>query len=189
MTDPATASDLARLLGISHTAILKAVKAGHIHREGRFISRREALEHFASSGGKFSDRARAILLEDGNAAAHDDDDPDDDDLDAGIPPLDDPSAEIRANPDRVFIMARAKEARFKADIRELEYKERIGELVPLAQVRSEAAKTAAMFATHLQTMPQRLAAQLENRSAREIESLLAADIQECLKQWQKCRYH
>ena len=187
MTDPATASDLARLLGASHVTILNAVKAGHIHREGRYISRREALEHFASNEGKSSDRARAILLEDRSAAAHDDDP--DDDLDAGIPPLDDPSAEIRSNPDRVFVMARAKEARFKADIRELEYKERIGDLVPVAQVRAEAAKTASMFATHLQTMPQRLAAQLENRSAREIESLLAADIQECLKQWQKCRYH
>lgn len=84
--------------------------------------------------------------------------------------------------------ARTAEKTYQAKLRELEYKEASGELIPAADVKADAQKTGAEVRERLMSMPPRLAGLCEGRTAREIERIITEGINEALEALQNSRF-
>lgn len=84
--------------------------------------------------------------------------------------------------------ARTAEKTYQAKLKELEYKEAQGLLIPLADVEADAAETAAAMRNTLMSMPPRIAPLCEGKSAREIEGVIEEAVNEALREFQRSRF-
>lgn len=87
-----------------------------------------------------------------------------------------------------FNKARTAEKMFQAKLRELEFKEKQGDLLKIAEVEADAAATAAEFMDKLRSLPPRIAGLCEGRPAREIEGIIDAALNDALAALQKSRF-
>lgn len=82
--------------------------------------------------------------------------------------------------------AKAVKETFAAKLAQLEYEEKAGRLVPVAQVKAEAFKVARNVRDALMGLPERVSAELVNmKDAREIAIYLRAQLAESLKDLQE----
>lgn len=86
--------------------------------------------------------------------------------------------------------SRAKLARetYNAKITELKYKEAAGQLIPVEQVHSDAAKTGAEVRERLFGIAPRVAGLCEGKTAREIERIIDEEINDALSALQRSRF-
>jgi hypothetical protein len=84
--------------------------------------------------------------------------------------------------------AEMKEKIFKANLRELEFKEKSGELVEVSAVAAEAQWLAEQVKSKLLAIPPRISSMCEGRIAREIEEIITDAINGALSELQKCKY-
>jgi len=84
--------------------------------------------------------------------------------------------------------ARLAEKTFQAKLKELEYKEAQGLLIPLAEVEKDAQEAAAAVRERLMSMAPRIAPLCEGRTAREIEPIIEDAINEALQALRRSRF-
>lgn len=84
--------------------------------------------------------------------------------------------------------ARLAEKTFQAKMKELEYKEAQGLLIPLAEVEKDAQEAAASVRERLMSMAPRVAPLCEGKTAREIEPIIEDAINEALQALNKSRF-
>lgn len=84
--------------------------------------------------------------------------------------------------------ARLAEKTFQAKLKELEFKEAQGLLLPLVEVEKDAMETAAALRERLMSMAPRIAPVCEGRTAREIETLIEDAVNEALQAFQRSRF-
>jgi hypothetical protein len=87
-----------------------------------------------------------------------------------------------------FNKARTAEKMFQAKLRELEFKEKQGDLLKITEVEIDAQATAAELMDKLRSLPPRIAGLCEGRPAREIEGIIDAEINDALATLQKSRF-
>lgn len=87
-----------------------------------------------------------------------------------------------------FNRARLAEKTFQAKLRELEYKEASGQLIPSADVQDDASRTGAEVRERLMSVPPRVAGLCEGKPAREIERIIEEAINEALSALQRSRF-
>jgi hypothetical protein len=79
-----------------------------------------------------------------------------------------------------FSTARAKEQEFKALQAELDYKERIGELVSKADMKAAVADMVTTFRQEIENLPHRISADLVGKDINEIRAILKRSVHDCL---------
>lgn len=84
--------------------------------------------------------------------------------------------------------ARLAEKTYQAKLRELEYKEASGELIPRDDVEADAERTGAEVRERLMSVPPRVAGVCEGKTAREIERIIEEAINEALSALQRSRF-
>lgn len=84
--------------------------------------------------------------------------------------------------------ARLAEKTFQAKMKELEYKEAQGLLIPLADVEKDAQEAAAAVRERLMSMAPRIAPLCEGRTAREIEPIIEDAVNEALQALRRSRF-
>ena len=77
---------------------------------------------------------------------------------------------------------------FKAKTRELEYKEKAGDLIKKDDVVKEAQWLAEQVKSKLMAIPPRISTLCEGRVSREIEEIISDAINDALRELQKCKY-
>lgn len=77
---------------------------------------------------------------------------------------------------------------FKAKTRELEYKEKAGDLIKKDDVAKEAQWLAEQVKSKLMAIPPRISTLCEGRVAREIEEIISDALNDALRELQKCKY-
>lgn len=77
---------------------------------------------------------------------------------------------------------------FKAKTRELEYKEKAGDLIKKDDVAKEAQWLAEQVKSKLMAIPPRISTLCEGRVSREIEEIISDAINDALRELQKCKY-
>ena len=77
---------------------------------------------------------------------------------------------------------------FKAKTRELEYKEKAGDLIRKDEVAKEAQWLADQVKSKLMAIPPRISTLCEGRVAREIEEIISDALNDALRELQKCKY-
>lgn len=87
-----------------------------------------------------------------------------------------------------FNRAKTAEKTFQAKLKEMEYKEAKGLLIPRDEVVQDAANTAEELRGILFSMPPRIAPLCEGKSAREIEAILEDSINEALQVMQNSKF-
>lgn len=87
-----------------------------------------------------------------------------------------------------FNRARLAEKTFQAKLRELEYKEASGQLIPVGDVEADAQATGAEVRERLMSVPPRVAGVCEGKPAREIERIIEEAINEALEALQRARF-
>lgn len=93
-----------------------------------------------------------------------------------------------ARVNEAYNRARLAEKTYQAKLRELEYKEASGELIPAGEVEDDASKTGAEVRERLMALPPRVAAICEGKQAREIERIIEEAINETLTALQRSRF-
>lgn len=93
-----------------------------------------------------------------------------------------------ASVNEAFNRARLAEKTYQAKIKELEYKEASGQLIPAEAVEEDAAKTGAEVRERLLSVPPRVAGLCEGKPAREIERIIDEAINEALSTLQRARF-
>lgn len=99
-----------------------------------------------------------------------------------------PSGATVALINQQFNRARLAEKTFQAKLRELEYKEASGELIPRDDVQADAERTGAEVRERLMSVPPRVAGLCEGKTAREIERIIEEAINEALSALQRARF-
>lgn len=84
--------------------------------------------------------------------------------------------------------ARLAEKTYQAKLRELEYKEASGELIPRDDVEADAERTGAEVRERLMSVPPRVAGVCEGKTAREIERIIEEAINEALSALQRAKF-
>jgi phage terminase Nu1 subunit (DNA packaging protein) len=110
--------------------------------------------------------------------------PEDDETETGFAPMIGSAVKIQTQ----FNKARLAEKTYQAKLREIEYKLKKGELVERAEVVADAAAVAAEVRERLLTIPVRVAAVCERRTARDIEGILTDAINEALQSLNKTAF-
>lgn len=87
-----------------------------------------------------------------------------------------------------FAIAKLEEKKAVAELKALELKEKQGEMIPVAEVKSDAQRVATLVRERLLTIPVRYAGVLEGRTQREIESVLEQAVDEVLIEFQKSKF-
>lgn len=87
-----------------------------------------------------------------------------------------------------FNRARLAEKTYQAKLRELEYKEASGQLIPVGDVEADAARTGAEVRERLMTVAPRVAGLCEGKTAREIERIIREAVNEALEALQRARF-
>lgn len=154
-----TKTDLAKLLGVSNAYISRCIKKGKITPDSTGRLDLEACVAILKP-----DRIDTIHMEQVN--------------------------EIQRNRDKpgpktnslteVYNKARAQKAVFDAKIKELEFKQMEGTLIPLSDVIEDAAKTGEEIRATLLAIPSRIAPALDGKTAVEIEAAITEAINEAL---------
>ena len=84
--------------------------------------------------------------------------------------------------------AKLAEKTFQARLKELDFKEKSGELLEKSAVEAEAQWLAEQVKSKLMAIPPRISSMCEGRIAREIEEIITDAINNALKELQKCKY-
>ena len=160
----------ARLRGVSHTAVQKAIKAGRItlNADGTIDSEkadREWARHTLPHVPKAAPAARVMAMPSPEPG-----------LPSGAP----------ADPVTSYLRARAVNETFKAKVSQLEYEERSGKLIPAARAAEYAAMFSAVVKDTLTALPDRLAPMLAAvDEEKAIHRMLAAEVSAVLKKINK----
>ena len=161
----------ARLRGVSHTAVQKAIKAGRItmNPDGTINSEkadREWARHTVPPVSKPAPAARVVSMPQPEPSL--------------------PSAPPSADPVTSYLRARAVNETFKAKVSQLEYEERSGKLIPAARAAEYAAMFSAVVKDSLTALPDRLAPMLAAvDDEKAIHRMLAAEVAAVLKKVNK----
>jgi hypothetical protein len=162
----------ARLRGVSHTAVEKAIKAGRITRnpDGTIDSEQADREWTRRTvpqvnRSKAAPAARVVAMP-----------PPEPGLPPGAP----------ADPVTSYLRARAVNETFKAKVSQLEYEERSGKLIPAARAAEYAAMFSAVVKDALTALPDRLAPMLAAvDDEKAIHRMLAVEVAAVLKKVNK----
>jgi len=159
----------ARLRGVSHTAVQKAIKAGRItvNADGTIDSEkadREWARHTLPHVPK-APAARVVAMPQPEAG-----------LPSGAP----------ADPVTSYLRARAVNETFKAKVSQLEYEERSGKLIPAARAAEYAAMFSAVVKDTLTALPDRLSPMLAAvDEEKAIHRMLTVEVSAVLKKINK----
>ena len=101
-----------------------------------------------------------------------------------------PSADVGrvANINEQYSRAKLARETYNAKITELKYKEAAGQLIPIEQVHSDAAKTGAEVRERLFGIAPRVAGICEGKTAREIERIIDEEINDALSALKRSRF-
>lgn len=101
-----------------------------------------------------------------------------------------PSADVGrvANINEQYSRAKLARETYNAKITELKYKEAAGQLIPIEQVHSDAAKTGAEVRERLFGIAPRVAGLCEGKTAREIERIIDEEINDALSALKRSRF-
>lgn len=99
-----------------------------------------------------------------------------------------PTGMTVAKVNEAYNRARLAEKTYQAKLRELEYKEASGELIPRIDVEADAAKTGAEVRERLMSVGARVAGLCEGKEPREIERIIDEAINEALEALQRSRF-
>lgn len=198
MSDYVSQREFAKHIGRSHVWVNRLVKDGRLPSDdkGR-IPLSAGLEAYRLAQQPGDDTRRAVAAE--QRAAHK--------AKAGKPaPEPEPTVqESEPMPDvssipasaagmsvarinEAFNRARLAEKTYQAKLRELEYKEASGQLIPVGDVEADAVRTGAEVRERLMTVAPRVAGLCEGKTAREIERIIDAAINEALEALQRARF-
>lgn len=109
-------------------------------------------------------------------------------------PVSDKAAEILSRKDEAVSVnsslnkVKLADMTFKAKTRELEYKEKAGDLIKKDDVAKEAQWLAEQVKSKLLAIPPRISTLCEGRVSREIEEIISDAINDALRELQKCKY-
>lgn len=198
MAEYVSQRQFAKVVGRSHVWVNRLVKEGRLpaDEKGR-IPLEDGLKAYEASqvvgydanrahGEKQRSKGKAPAKAAAKGKAREPDEPellpDNDD----VPPITGGPSHARVA--EAYNRARTAEKTFQAKLKELEYKEAQGLLLPLADVEADAAETAAELREKLMSMPPRIAPLCEGKQAREIEGILEDAINEALLAFQKSRF-
>lgn len=176
MIEPLSLRKFAELLNVSHTAVRKAIEAGHIHpRAITYDARghakisdpdlaqktweRSVLPYKRLKGMKMGPRPKVAQAPERH------DSPEDRAIDRGAPPEEAEKVEEQATaslPDNVPAYARSRAIReaFAAQMARLEYQEKAGMLVPVAEVKVQWFNEARRVRDGLLNVPARIVEQV-----------------------------
>lgn len=87
-----------------------------------------------------------------------------------------------------FNRAKLAEKTYQARLKELEYKEASGQLIPIGDVEADAASTGAEVRERLLSIAPRIAGVCEGKTAREIERIVEDAVNEALEGLQRARF-
>lgn len=94
-----------------------------------------------------------------------------------------------ARVNEAFNRARLAEKTYQAKLKELEFKEASGQLIPVEDVQADAAHTGAEVRQRLLAVPTRVAGICEGKTAREIERIIDEAINEALTALNRARFN
>lgn len=188
--------EFARQVGVSHVWINRLVRDGRLPANARrqipLEEGKKAFEASQQAGydanrehGEAQRKAGRAAKRPQAAQQQEQDSADDDDVDMPMPTQ---STSSIARVSEAFNKARLAEKTYQAKLKELEYKEARGELIPVDEVRQDAAAAGAEIRGKLAALPSRIAAQCEGKSAREIEGIIEGAINEALEALRKARF-
>lgn len=185
MTEYVSQREFAKHVGRSHVWVNRLVKEGRLPADSKGRIPLEAgLEAYAAShtvGTSPNSKQQAEARKARAAKVKE--------VTEDLPVLDNPGAVTSvAGLNEAYNRARTAEKTYQAKLRELEYKEASGQLIPVEDVRADAQKTGAEVRERLMSMPPRLAGMCEGRPAREIERIIAEGINEALSALQNSRF-
>lgn len=164
----------ARLRGVNHSAVQKAIQAGRItlNPDGSIDPEKADREWARNSMPRTADRPKATT---GHRVVT-------------MPQPPEPSLPTGAPADPVtsYLRARAVNETFKAKVSQLEYEERTGKLIPAARAAEYAAMFSAVVKDALTALPDRLAPMLAAvDDEKAIHRMLAAEVGAVLKKVNK----
>lgn len=90
---------------------------------------------------------------------------------------------------QAYNRARLAEKTYQAKLKELQYKQEQGQLIPIDQVRQDAESTAVELSGLLNAIAPRIAPLCEGRPAREIEAVIDEAISEAMNSLKKSRFN
>ena len=160
----------ARLRGVSHTAVQKAIKAGRItvNPDGS-IDPEKADREWTRNSLPRVDRPKAAPAQR-----------------VTMPPPEAGASPVSGDPVTAYLRARAVNETFKAKVSQLEYEERSGKLIPASRAAEYAAMFSSVVKDTLTALPDRLAPMLAAvHDEKAIHRMLAAEVAAMLKKVNK----
>lgn len=152
-----TQKAFAELVGVDQTRMCRIVKQGVIPMRGRRVLVREAVEAFKKyKEASFARYSRVKTDEGGETPA-------------------------KKSAAQAYLEAKLKERQYKAKLVELQYKEKRKELLPVSMVEELYLNNIAMCREKLLALPLKMAVELENKEAREVEELLNREVYKILE--------
>lgn len=203
MIDGVSVSEFARQIGKSHVWVLKLLKADLLPRYTDGTIPLEAglkayEEYMAAPKGKRGRPPKSAQAQKQETAEQPKRPPRPQAITPDIPKIEattdvSPDDKVSRAKEAVSVNAALNKAKlaektYQARLKELDYKEKSGELVAKADVAAEAQWLAEQVKSKLLAIPPRISSMCEGRMARDIEEIITDSINNALKELQKCKY-